>query len=184
MEMSAGASRMAFQGRRPRGLARRLGIEKDAIGEIGIPATARDRRASSLGIAFITGRRNRDCMASTRSGVSWPWSCSISGARASTIVASSASSASTDNATFRARPGRARQALAHLAARRAAAMAEKIRSRPCRRPQRARHRALRGCDKPQILTSRPTFEPSGISTSAGGVCLAANMTGDGCLAPK
>ena len=46
---------------------------------------ARDRRASAIGIAFITGRPKRARTATTRSGVSLPCSCSMSGLSASTM---------------------------------------------------------------------------------------------------
>src|SRR3954468_15212651 len=58
----------------------------------------------SIGSAFITGRRKRERTAATRSGVSPPCNCSMSGFSASTTRSSSASVASTDSATFFARP--------------------------------------------------------------------------------
>src|SRR5579863_2803200 len=54
-------------------------------------------------IAFITGRPNLCLMSRTRTTLSRPWSCKISGCRASTMPASVASSASTVRATFEAR---------------------------------------------------------------------------------
>ena len=58
----------------------------------------------SIGSAFITGRPKRARTAATRSGVSLPCSCSMSGLSASTTRSSSASVASTESATFLARP--------------------------------------------------------------------------------
>ena len=59
---------------------------------------------SEIASAFITGRPNRLRTAATRSGVSLPCSCSRSGLSASMAAARSASLASTDSATFWARP--------------------------------------------------------------------------------
>src|SRR3954470_14886364 len=58
----------------------------------------------SIGSAFITGRRKRVRTVATRSGVSLPCNCSMSGFSASTTRSSSPMVASTDSATFWARP--------------------------------------------------------------------------------
>ena len=59
---------------------------------------------SAIGSAFITGRPKRVRNAATRSGVSLPCSCSMSGLSASTMPASVSSLASTVSATLPARP--------------------------------------------------------------------------------
>src|SRR5262245_15630411 len=52
----------------------------------------------------MTGRAKRARTATTRSGVSSPWSCSMSGLSAAMLAASSSSSASTESATLIALP--------------------------------------------------------------------------------
>ena len=71
------------------------------VGDIGVEPDRREVERVSIGIAFITGSPNRVRTTTTRSGVSRPCSCSMSGLSASMLAASKSSSASTDSATLR-----------------------------------------------------------------------------------
>ena len=93
-----------------RGVARRLGVEQEAVRPGSSGSAARSSREATP-IAFITGMPVSARIAFTRSGVSLPWSCRRSGRSVSAMPRKSASSPSTVTATIFALP-RARAASA------------------------------------------------------------------------
>ncbi len=107
--------------------------------------SATDRRAVSIGSAFITGRPKRERTAATRSGVSLPCSCSMSGLSASTdAVELGVGGIDRQRDLLGAALHPLAQARAPPRCRGCAATAERTRSRPCRRRRPAPRRARRG----------------------------------------
>ena len=85
--------------------ARRARIEQQAVGDLAQSMRIGERSSRcAIGSAFITGRPKRERTTATRSGVSLPCSCSMSGFSASTMLCSVSSLASTVSATLPARP--------------------------------------------------------------------------------
>ena len=143
---------------RPRGVLRRARVEQQPVGDLRVELDrARDRLRSAIGIAFITGRPKRVRTAATRSGVSLPCSCSMSGLSASTMPASVSSSASTVSATLPARPLHALAERARGLEREIARARRKEHEADQSAPASSATSSASGVFRPQILTDQAAW---------------------------
>src|SRR5882757_3229446 len=117
--------------------------------------------AVSTAIAFMTGNPNICLMSRSRATVSLPCNCRISGASASTILASVASSASTVSATLTARPLACLPSSRPISRLRWRGEGGKNTKPTVSAPASSATSSVSGVDRPQILTIRDMFQGTG-----------------------